>query len=232
MNIADTYRSSSDFKEILRILQKSTTENDNFLWQSLDGKKNIIHLSHFEIDFVGREVVVHYDQTRYKLSEKSPLYMKLEHRGAVFKIASFYIAQNSLRFVLPDLIKAQELRSIPRHGFVSGKEPVISLRPTLSSAAKDTSSELQVRAIDISENGVGLIVSESNRPFLKFNRILWLTKLGDQTLDFPILAEVVYINSDLEARPSSVGRKKVKELKVGLKLSGSVPTDALQKFVQ
>jgi hypothetical protein len=228
MNIADTYRSSSDFKEILRILQKSSTEMDNFLWQTTAAGKNIIHPTHYEIDFVGREVVVHYDQSKYRLQEKLPLYMKLDYRGAVFKVTGFYIGQSSLRFSFPEFMKAEELRSIPRHGFEQGKERVISLRPSLSNAARDTSNELQVRAIDISPTGLGLIISEHNRSFLKFNRILWLTKLADKDLEFPILAEVVYMNSDVESR----ARKKVKELKVGLKLSGSVPAEALAKFIQ
>lgn len=227
MNIAERYRTSTDYKEILRILQRSTTETDNFLWQPTESGKNILKITHFEIDFVGREVVVHLERTQSKLLEGKPLYMKLEHRGSVFKIPKFYISQSAIRFAFPEIVKALEFRGTPRVTLDLSQEKVVSFRPTLSVGQE--ASDLQVRVSDISEQGVGLIVSEHNRQYLKFNRILWLTRLGDQSLEFPILAEVVYMNSDLDPK---LQRRRMKELKVGVKLSGHLPPEPYQKFIQ
>ena len=72
------------------------------------------------------------------------------------------------------------------------------------------------------------MVSEHNRSFLKNNRILWLTRLQDQMLPQAILAEVVYINNEVEHR-SAVRRQK--DLKVGLKLSEPFPSEFYNRFI-
>jgi hypothetical protein len=228
MGTLDNYRSSLDYREILRILQKASAAQENFLWQSHAMGRNIIGIHHCEIDFVAREVVVYLDSKRFTLDVELPLYIKLDYRTSVFKVTNFRQNQNSVHFAFPEEIKTLELRSYPRHQFLPDKEKVISLKPSLA-GGRDTGTELRVRALDISQYGLGLIVSEFNRSFLKNNRILWVTKLGVHHLNHPVLAEVVYINNEVESRYQM---RKQKELKVGLKLSGIFPSDIYQLFIQ
>ncbi len=124
------------------------------------------------------------------------------------------------------MIKTQELRNYPRLKFRAAQDKFVTLR---SSTARESGSELKVRAMDISESGLGLVVSEQNRNFLKNNRILWVTGLQDSTLEHPVLAEVVYMNSEVD--PKFV-MKKQKSLKVGLKVSGAFPEDIYRRFLQ
>lgn len=222
------YRSSIENREILRILQKAGPLQDNILWQSHSLGKNIIPVHHFEIDFVSREIVVFFDSFKNRLNPEMPLYVKLDYRGTVFKVSEFRMAKTTLHFGFPEKVKTLELRSIPRHVFNPHLEKYITLRPALH-AMKQVSSELHFRSIDISESGVGLLVSEHNRLFLKNNRILWLTSLQDQMLPNAILAEVVYLNTDSEGRSSN---RRQKDLKVGLKLSEPFPSDNYHRFIQ
>ena len=228
MSIIENYRSSTDYREILRILQKATSLQENFLWQSHALGKNVIPVHHFEIDFVTREVVVYYDGRRFELDTQLPLYVKLDYRTSVFKLSHYRVGVNQIHFAFPAEIKTQELRAYPRLQFLPNQDKVVSLKPSLS-GNRESGNELQVRALDISQYGLGLIVSEQNRSFLKNNRILWVTKLGDQPLQYPILSEIVYMNNEIESR--FVTRKQ-KELKVGLKLSGFVPSHIYQHFIQ
>lgn len=228
MNIQDNYRASQDYREILRILQKASSLQENFLWQTHALGRNIIPIHHFEIDFVSREVVIYFDTQRYQLENELSLYVKLDYRTSVFKVSDFRMDLNSVRFVFPTEIKTLELRSSNRIHFSPDQEKTIGLKPTLSNG-RDAGSELTVRAMDISEYGLGLIISEHNRSFLKNNRILWVTKLGTQNLSHPILAEVVYMNNEVDARFSN---RKQKELKVGLKLSGVIPEEVYTHFIQ
>lgn len=228
MGTLDQYRSSLDYREILRILQKSTSLQENFLWQSHAMGKNVVPIHHFEIDFVAREVVVYFDAQRYGIEKDLPLFIKLDYHTSVFKVSEFRETVNSLHFAFPKEIKTLELRSHPRHQFLPNQDAVIGLRPTLS-GGRDSGSELHVRVLDISQYGLGLLVSEHNRSFLKNNRILWITMLGEHKLLYPVLGEVVYINSEVEPRYLS---RKQKELKVGIKLSGFFPDDLYQSFIQ
>lgn len=222
----ENYRTSTEYREILRILQKATTLQENILWQSHALGKTIIPVRYIEIDFIGREVLVNFNSEHHRIDSELPLYVKLGYRSSVFKITHFRQNQNSLSFSFPELIKTQELRFYPRQTFTVAQEKFVTLR---SSTAKDTGSELKVRAIDISETGLGLIVSEQNRSFLKNNRILWVTGLQDSNLEKPVLAEVVYMNSEID--PKFV-IKKQKSLKVGLKISGFFPEVIYKRFLQ
>lgn len=225
----ESYRSSTDYREILRILQKASSMPENLIWQSHAIGRNVILVHHFEIDFVSREVVIYFDGRRYQIDKDLPLYVKVDYRTSVFKVSEFRQGLNSLHFALPTELKTQELRVKPRHQFSPGMDKSVTVKPSLTSHGKDTAHELTVRAFDVSEAGLGLVISEHNRSYLKNNRILWLTRLGDRVLEHPLLAEVVYINNEID--PKFQVRKQ-KDLKVGVKLSGTLPSDIYQQFIQ
>lgn len=209
------YRTSAEYKEILRILQRASALQENIVWQSLNGSKNIIPVHHVEIDFVSREVVIYFDSTKTKPETGSPLYVKLDYRMSVFKVTEFKQGQGSVSFPFPKEIKTRELRADTRTAFGPNDEVFATLRssPLLG-------NEIRARVYDVSSQGLGLIISEQNRSFFKTNRILWVT--GLQGRDFPeaVLAEVVYINTELD---SKFQNKRQKDLKVGLKLSQKFP---------
>jgi len=222
----DNYRSSTDYREILRILQKASSLQENFLWQSHTSGRTVVPVHHFEIDFVSREVVLFYNAKHFPIDTSIPLYVKLDYRTSVFKVQEYRrAAAGTLTFSFPKELKTLELRGASRHDLKSGAEKYIYLRPGLST--KGGAPEIVVKAIDASPGGLGVVVSEANRSYLKNNRILWITKLQDRPLERPILAEVVYITSEQEGHQT----RKNRELKVGLKLSGELSHDALSTFI-
>lgn len=225
----NAFRTCLEYREILRILQKSSSLQDNFLWQSLSVGKNIVKIHHFEIDFVSRGLQIYYDGTKSKLDPKLPLFVKLDYRSSIFKIDEFRGTQNTISCLLPKEIKALEMRTNPRHQFRDDQEKYVSLKPSLNTAVLDMGNEIRVKVFDVSPYGLGLLISEQNRSYMKNNRILWITKLQEMELQYPILAEVVYISNEVDQRYS----KKQRELRVGLKLSGVFPptiyTDFLSK---
>ncbi len=223
----NAFRSCLEYREILRILQKASALQDNFCWQSLSIGKNIVKIHHFEIDFVARGLQIYFDGNRSKIDPKLPLFVKLDYRSSFFKVPDFQISANSINFPLPSEMKTLELRTNPRHKFNEDQEKFVSLKPSLNSVGVDMGNEIQVRVFDVSPYGLGLIISEQNRSYMKNNRILWITKLQNVELQYPILAEVVYISGDVEHKYS----RKNKELKVGLKLSGVFPPRIFQSFL-
>jgi hypothetical protein len=223
----NTFRTCMEYREILRILQKSSSLQDNFLWQSLSVGKNIVRIHHFEIDFVSRGLQIYFDGTKSKIDPKLPLFVKLDYRSSIFKISEFQVTNNIITSLLPTEIKALEMRANPRHKFREDQEKFVSLKPSLN-AVMELGNEIQVKVFDVSPYGLGLLISEQNRSYMKNNRILWITRLQNLDLQYPILAEVVYISSDVDHKYS----KKNKELKVGLKLSGVFPPRIYQDFLK
>ena len=152
--------------------------------------------------------------------------MKLDYRSSIFKITDFVLGHNTISCQLPTEIKALEMRTNPRHKFTDTQEKFVSLKPSLNSLNMELGNELQVKVFDVSPFGLGLVISEQNRSYMKNNRILWITKLQDMNLQYPILAEVVYISSEVDHKLA-----KRKELKVGLKLSGVFPPRIYHDFL-
>lgn len=227
MGFTDNFRSTHDNKEILRILQKASSEQENIIWQTHALGRSIIQVQHMEIDFVSREVVIYFDSLHFHLEYELPLYVKLEYRSTVFKVEKYQKGANSIQFSLPKDVKTLELRSLKRHHFSEESPQVVSLQPT--SSGKEHTHEIQVKVVDISEAGMGILISDHNRIFLKNNRILWVGRVGNAILPHPLLAEVVYINQDVEAKYQS---KKGKNFKVGLKLSSQFPSEIYNSLIQ
>jgi hypothetical protein len=228
--LEDKYRSCTDYREILRIFQKSSTMVDNFLWQTSEEGKNIIRPQHLEIDFVSKGITVYYDAWKYKVNSQLPLYVKLEHRNSVFKVNEFQVRQYSIHFSFPDMIKTIDLRSVPRIVLNPDRENYVTLRPTLTPLTQDVANEIRIRLVDVSRQGIGMMISENNRHFLKNNRFLWVMEMNGQRLDDPILAEVVYLTSEGIDQHRSKTRGKVRELKAGLKLSGEFPMEFFERI--
>lgn len=223
------YRSSTDFKEILRVLQKSTTCEETFLWQPLNGHKLIAPIQFLEIDFISREVIIIFDNDKYAFNLNLPIYVNLAHSKSAFKISEIRQSpQGALHFPFPDLIKMPELRSSTRRTLI-GLKKFVSLRSFMFNAATDVLHEQRVRVIDISEGGMAVVVPVKERNFLKNNRILWISAMDDVALKDPILAEVVYISTEVD---QNFQPPKEKSLRVGIKLSNFLPQDLLLKFYQ
>lgn len=220
--LSESYRDCSSYREILRIVQKSSYLPGNLIWQSTPKGKIVLPASHLEIDFVSRGISLSFDAQKYTLDQNLPLYVKLEHRSSVFKVSSFAVGINSLHFSFPETLKTLELRSEQRFEFEEG-EKELSLKPSLGLLNADSGNEIKVRLVDLSRSGAGLLLSENNRSFIKKNKFLWLTEIDGKRLGDQILAEVVYTAKDDQNR-------KERALRVGLKLSSQIPREVLRSL--
>lgn len=217
------YRTSVESKEILRLLQRSGTIEGNFFWQSVAGNKKIVPIVHIEIDFVARDVMVAFENYNFEVDPDSPIFVKLETNQTVFKVSQFTFINGEIHFAIPEEVKTLEMRAKPRFVLPVEKEKTYSLKPVQNGAG---TQQLKVKAVDICEDGIGIIVSEMNRSFLRHNRILWLTELAGIELKHPILAEVVYLQSHQQGMKLS----RNKEVRAGLKLSGTIPDAQFEHF--
>lgn len=217
------YRSSVEYKEILRLLQRASTDRENFVWQTRPSHRSVLPIDRLEIDFVAREVCLKLLNPNHNLDPDLPLFVKLDHRSSVFKVTQYKVEKGTLHFSFPQEIKTLELRQHPRTVFHPNRDKTVSLRPSLGNH-RDSGNGLNVRVMDVSNYGMGLIVSEQNRAFVKNNPIVWITHLDQVQLHYPVLAEVVYMSSETN--------RKQKDLKIGLKISGVLPKENLSKFLQ
>ena len=221
--LMSNYRTSAESKEILRLLQRSGTTEGNFFWQSFDNSKRVIPVLHIELDFVARDVMISFENYNFEVDPDRPIFVKLELNQTVFKVEKFTFINGEIHFAIPEEVKTLELRTKPRFVLPLDKDKTYSLKPVQAGAGNQ---QLKVKAIDICAEGIGIVVSEMNRSFLRNNRILWLTELGKIELKHPILAEVVY----LQTYQTTGKLSKNKEVRAGLKLSGIIPEAQFEHF--
>ncbi len=216
----DQYRVSSESKEILRILQKSSLSQENMLWQKLGGERVILTISHLEINFSSRDVVIYCEDGFQLIQAKEPLYVKLYYHATVFKVSDYRICGQEMTFEIPKEVRTPELRSGPRLEFDQSEAKTITLVPYLPKK-KQRAEEMKVQVSDISKNGFGLLISDQNKAFIRNNKILWILKFGETYLETPILSEVVYMSSEFYSF-------KDRTYKFGIKTSLEIPINVLK----
>ncbi len=167
--------------------------------------------------------MISFENYNFEVDPDQTLFVKLETNQTVFKVEKFTFVNGEIHFPIPQEVKTLEMRSKPRFLLTGKKEKTFSLRGVQSGSGNQL---LKVKAVDICEDGIGILVSEMNRTYLRHNRILWLTELSGVELKHPILAEVVYLQSYQQGMKAS----KFREVRAGLKLSGIIPEVVYEQF--
>ncbi len=204
------YRSSHEYREILRIFQKTSFLTQNLVWQNQNGTRLIVPVSTLEIDFMAREVVLSLSENKH-LDPNYPLYVKLDYHLTVFKVTKFHFSGTTVSFEIPKEVKTPELRSVERFNLEESVDSFIYFSPFLNDKSQPK-DELKIKILDISRTGMGLLISDKNKSFIRNHRVFWITKIQEETLENPILAEVVYISSEYYS-------SKDRNYKFGVKLS-------------
>lgn len=99
------FSTTCDFREILRILQGSSSLSQNIFWQSFSDRKNIISVKWIEVDFIAREVVAFIQPGIESVDENIPLYAKLDYHSAIFKITQYQVKNDVISFGFPSEMK-------------------------------------------------------------------------------------------------------------------------------
>jgi len=158
----ENYRSCIEYREILRILQKSSFLQENFIWQNIDGKRVIIPIENLEIDFMARDLVISSGVDLTHLSTECPLYIKLDYHATVFKVQHYQVSAQAITFEIPKEVKTPELRGDLRTTIPASGQKSIMISPFLNEK-NSKGEELKIQLLDVSTNGLGLLISEKNK---------------------------------------------------------------------
>lgn len=216
MNLAK-YRDTSDYREILRLFQRSSDQEGNILWQNINGKRRVLAVNHLEIDFVSREVVVYLDQPQ-EVDANHPLYFKLACNDTIFKHDQYLVQQDSLSFKFPNTLKTWELRSSERFMLDPNEEYSV----VLSTAPQgEVAQQMKVRLHDFSASGLGLSISEVNKHLVKNTKQFWVYAINEYRLAQPLAAKVAHVSSEAQSR----------KYRFGLELQKGLPIEAVKSIL-
>ena len=134
----------------------------------------------------------------------------------------------SLKYPKPLDVKTIELRKFPRISFDPNKECFVTLSFRNFSVGQDD-YELNFQLLDISQNGLCLIVSTQNKSLMQdYSYDLYLTHLSNTEISTPIELEKKYI----EPFRYRKNGKSVFSLRVGMKLLKKLDKDTMDNFVK
>ncbi|MFA5582914.1 MAG: hypothetical protein WDA09_01765 [Bacteriovoracaceae bacterium] len=211
------YRDTNDYREILRLFQKSSEQQNNLLWQNINGKREVYAISNLEIDFVGREVVGFLENPS-DLKPGHTAYFKLSYNDTIFKLSDFFVQQDCVSFKFPETLKTWDLRANERFSLDDGEEYSAVLS---ADSASDVSQQMKVRLKDFSATGLGLTISELNKHIIKQNKTFWIHAINDYKFHRPIVADVMYLSKEIQD----------KRYRFGVQLQQSLPIEAVKSIL-
>lgn len=202
-------------EEILSAIAKASCHGGD-IWQILDHEEKGKHLSKIKevvYDEAGQKIVLKLSSW-ISLNVQKPLYVKLNYRRAIFKIlpGKFVVIGNEVVCTVPDEVHALEVRKGgDRYVFTPHSGLSLSLKKAEKNI-REMTYELEVRIVDVSRKGFGIVISGHNRGYFKENDSFWLRAVNHRPLKTPILGTVSYISPHK-------GSLKKGEVRVGLNLS-------------
>lgn len=218
---------SNDPKEIEKVIKKSVDNHESIAWQSTPDSRTVFQIEQVHVDNL-RKII------RFKLDDSSNLqlnpdlivYVKLSFRNTIFK-GELIGAEDNFTFVnIPDEIQFEELREFPRFNFTPQEDKSCTLSIDSELVAKSLFN-LKVKLLDISQTGLGLIVTPSNHDLIRNNDLI-MTALGSIELAKGIGAKVVY------AAPHAyrLEGKRIKCFRMGAKLDGFLEQELIEAFIK
>lgn len=221
------YILSTEPKEILKIIRQSDAEDECIVWQSTSEQRVVQIIEEVRVDNVRK--VIRFKLKKDSFAELDPaltVYVKLAFRNTIFKGELIGNKENLIFVNVPDEIQFQELREFPRFSFGANEDKSITLGVE-SQITSNSMFNLKVRLQDISQTGIGFLVSHSNQELLLTNDVM-MTSMGTLDLQTNIPTEIVYSDS-FAYRENG---KRISCLKMGAKFGYHLDENLLNKFVR
>jgi hypothetical protein len=186
------FKDTDSYIEIDSIL-KNSDESTTILWQNKEDEKRAVYaISKLTYNETIQTIQFSIKDYQFDMNPKKVVYIKLSYRQTVFKGEVVSIEGDIVTIYFPKDVKAQELRSSPRQEFrvKDDKNVILKIAPKVES---DKSIDLIFKVLDISKEGICLVVSDNNRQYLKNTKKHLLTHLGEMELPKGVFLELKYI---------------------------------------
>lgn len=154
-----------------------------------------------------------------KITKKVPLSVKLNYRNLIFKIfpEQYEVADDILITRLPQSAKALPRRPDERYIIPMNNE-VHTFIQRIEKRGMRLDQNVQI--LDVSERGLGILISDACDDLLLTHDHLWIKSLDNIQLDNPLFGRVVYSHQ----RKFKDG---IIDIKAGISLSAPIPKETL-----
>ena len=178
------------------------------IWQvGAEQKRTVFHFIQLEFDSFHEKIILK-STSLSQVEQGYPIFIRLHYRNIVFRLEreQFQVIGNKLICSIPKEVRALAMRPTDRYVLPFDLDMSISIQ-RFARSIKEMTPGLEVRLIDVSESGIGIMISGSNKDFLRPCDHFWIKEIDHKTLDRDIFGTVLYVTP------------KKQDVRVGLSLS-------------
>lgn len=186
-------RRTNDLGEIAYFLKDSIPKATNImLWQNIKGVRHIWHGRILFLDQEKNKVILVFNENKEKVDvkKKSTLYVKGEFESVLFKAEIKGVGDHYVQIEIPQFAYLYEKRKFERFKFAGDTNSVLFTR---SNDTYTTRSRFTGNVIDISRQGITLIIQPNMAQNWSPQDSLNIYRISDKKLNTPITAKIIYI---------------------------------------
>jgi hypothetical protein len=194
------------------------------IWQTgSKQERDIFQIVQIQIDTIHNKVILRTNSLS-QVEQGYPIFIRLRYRNILFRLEQheFKVVGDKLICSIPKDVKALAMRATDRYVLPFELDVSLSLK-RFARTMKEITPEIEVRMIDVSEYGIGILISGANKEFLRPYDHFWIKAVDHQALNRDILGTVLYV------APKGYFLKR-KDVRVGLSLSTGLSWDTFSSL--
>lgn len=164
------------------------------IWQTSNGEREVFQIVQMQVETLNDRLVVRTNSLS-EVKQDYPIFVRLRYRNLIFKLdpLEFKVgAEGKLYCAIPREARALTMRTTERYVLPLEQDISLSIK-RFGRTEKDFSSELEVRIIDVSESGLGILISGANRNYLRPYDHFWIKAVDQKALYREIFGTVLYV---------------------------------------
>lgn len=197
---------------IISAIERAATFGGDVWQNGHDQKRTVFQFEHADFEPTHDNIVLK-TIGLYPLNPNCPIFIRFRYRNILFRLepSEFRIFGDRLICSIPTDVMALAMRDSERYVLPFNLDISLSIH-RFARSIKETTPGLEVRIIDVSEIGIGILISGANKEFLRPYDHFCIKAIDHKVLHRDIFGTVLYV------APKAYFPKR-QDVRVGLSLS-------------
>lgn len=219
----DSLKSIENRIQIISLIERASLFGGS-LWQTLPGTdgRYVTPIIQITLDFKS-DKVIYRTPSNIELNPRYPVFIRLNYRSIIFRLMpdEFRLTGDRLICFYPKEVRALDERpGGDRYVLPLSSEISLSVK-RIERSIRELTYEMEMRILDVSEKGFGILISNYNRNYFHKHDHFWLKAVDQTPLRHQILGTVCYI------APKGYYLKRG-DVRVGLALNMALSPDTFE----
>lgn len=181
--------------QIITVIEKASMFGGD-IWQSHPGTsgRHVSQIIQINNELKSDKVILR-TPSIVQINPDEAIYVRLNYRNLIFRLqpGEFRVNGDRIHCRYPSEARALEERpGGDRYVLPFNSEISLSLK-RMERTMREMTYEMELRIIDVSERGFGILISQHNREYFRKNDHFWLKSVDHNSLRTPILGSVCYV---------------------------------------